>query len=68
VPRSVIQGFGLSCQEYAQYSAVMQKTGVIVSQMFSTATLSLILQYVPRDDDLMHALSLPKSWTLPVVL
>ena len=68
MPRSVIQGFDLSCQEYAQNSAGMQKTGVIVPQMFSTATLSLILQYLPRDEDLMHALSLPKSWTIAVVL
>jgi hypothetical protein len=46
----------------------MQKTGVIVPQMFATVTLSLILQYLPRDHDLMHALSLQKSWTIAVVL
>src|SRR6266446_5603288 len=34
--------FSLSCQAYAHDGAVMQKTGVIVSQMFSTATSSLI--------------------------
>src|SRR5262245_46184406 len=41
--------YGLSCQVYAHDSAIMQKTGVIVPQVSSTTTSSLIFTIVSKE-------------------